>query len=81
VWSLSELTRHWEVFVLAQQQVVELHGRCVLLGEHTYIPMSANKAAVCPGVVTIHQESETQSKPSYFRGQWWGLCSHPFVCF
>jgi hypothetical protein len=25
-----------------------------------------------PGVVTIHQESETQSKPSYFRGQCWG---------
>lgn len=25
-----------------------------------------------PGVVTLHQESETQSKPSYFRGHCWG---------
>ena len=25
-----------------------------------------------PGVVTLHQDSETQSKPSYFRGQYWG---------
>jgi hypothetical protein len=25
-----------------------------------------------PGVVTLHQNSETQSKPSYFRGHCWG---------
>src|SRR5512134_719153 len=25
-----------------------------------------------PGVVTLHQESETQRKPSYVRGQCWG---------
>ena len=34
-WSLSEVIHHWAVFVLAQQQVVYLHGRCVLLGDHT----------------------------------------------
>ncbi len=68
-WSLSELTRHWEVFVLAQRQVVELHGRCVLLGDHTHVSKEGRRM---PGVVTIHQESETQSKPSYFRGQCWG---------
>jgi hypothetical protein len=68
-WSLSELTRHWEVFVLAQRQIVELHGRCVLLGDHTHVSKEGRRM---PGVVTIHQESETQSKPSYFRGQCWG---------
>ncbi|MCP4128502.1 MAG: transposase, partial [Gammaproteobacteria bacterium] len=69
-WSLSELTRHWAVFVLAQQQMVELPGgRCVLLGDHTYV---AKEGRRMPGVVTIHQDSETQSKPSYFRGQCWG---------
>jgi len=26
-----------------------------------------------PGVVTLHQASETQSKPTYFRGPHWGL--------
>ena len=28
-WSLSALTHHWAVFVLAQQQVVYTHGRAV----------------------------------------------------
>ena len=26
-----------------------------------------------PGVVTLHQDSETQSKPPYYRGHYWGL--------
>ena len=25
-----------------------------------------------PGVDTLHQDSETQTNPSYFRGQYWG---------
>ena len=68
-WSLSEVIHHWAVFVLAQQQVVYTHGRCVLLGDHTYV---AKEGRRMPGVVTLHQESETQSKPCYFRGQCWG---------
>jgi hypothetical protein len=68
-WSLSALTHHWVVFVLAQQQVVYRHGRCVLLGDHTYVSKEGRRM---PGVVTLHQESETQSKPSCFRGQCWG---------
>ena len=68
-WSLSALTHHWAVFVLAQQQVVYTHGRCVLLGDHTYVSREGRRM---PGVVTLHQESETQSKPGYFRGQCWG---------
>jgi DDE superfamily endonuclease len=68
-WSLSALMHHWAVFVLAQQQVVYTHGRCVLLGDHTYV---AKEGRRMPGVVTLYQESETQSKPCYFRGQCWG---------
>ncbi len=26
-----------------------------------------------PGVVTLHQDSETQSKPTYYRGHYWGV--------
>ena len=69
-WSLSELIHHWAVFVLAQQQVVYTHGRCVLLGDHTYVSKEGRRM---PGVVTLHQELETQSKPCYFRGQCWGV--------
>jgi len=68
-WSLSALAHHWAVFVLAQQQVVYWQGRCVLLGDHTYVSKEGRRM---PGVVTLHQASETQRKPSYFRGQCWG---------
>ena len=68
-WSLSALIHHWAVFVLAQQQLVYTPQRCVLLGDHTHVSKEGRRM---PGVVTIHQESETQSKPSYFRGQCWG---------
>jgi hypothetical protein len=57
------------VFVLAQRQVVYRHGRCVLLGDHTYVSKEGRRM---PGVVTLQQESETQRKRSYFRGQCWG---------
>ena len=46
-----------------------IQGRAVLAGDHTYVPKDGR---VMPGVVTIHQDSETQSKPSYFRGHFWG---------
>jgi hypothetical protein len=54
---------------LSQQQTVTVDGRAVLLGDHT---MTAKDGRRMPGVVTLHQDSETQSKPSYFRGHFWG---------
>ncbi len=44
-------------------------GRAILAGDHTYVPKDGRRM---PGVVTLHQDSETQSKPSYFRGHQWG---------
>src|SRR6266446_2886214 len=34
---------------------------------------SVKDARRMPGVVTLHQDSETQSKPTYFRGHHWGV--------
>jgi hypothetical protein len=68
-WALDELLRHWETFVLAQNQAVQVDDRLVLLGDHTNVSKDGRRM---PGVVTIHQDSETQSKPSYFRGHFWG---------
>ena len=34
--------------------------------------MTAKDGRRMPGVVTLHQDSETQSKPNYFRGHFWG---------
>jgi hypothetical protein len=68
-WNLRGLLSCWSAFVLSQQQTVTVDGRAVLLGDHT---MTAKDGRRMPGVVTLHQDSETQSKPSYFRGHFWG---------
>lgn len=71
-WSIDGLICQWSTFVLAQNETVMVEGRVVLLGDHTYAPKDGRRM---PGVVTLHQESETQSKPSYFRGHCWGAIS------
>jgi len=68
-WSLTGLLSCWSAFVLSQQQTVTVDGRAVLLGDHT---MTAKDGRRMPGVVTLYQDSETQSKPHYFRGHFWG---------
>jgi hypothetical protein len=68
-WSASMIIIQWQTFVVAQQMTVMADGRAVLAGDHTYVPKDGRKM---PGVVTLHQDSETQSKPSYFRGHQWG---------
>ncbi len=44
---------------------VMVKDRSVLAGDHTYAPKDGRRM---PGAVTLHQDSETQSEPSYFRG-------------
>jgi hypothetical protein len=69
-WCLDAVVAHWSRLVLAQHVAVMVQGRTVLLGDHTYVVKDARRM---PGVVTLHQDSETQSKPTYFRGHHWGL--------
>jgi hypothetical protein len=69
-WSLGDLVRHWSHLVLSQQVAVSVEGRAVLLGDHTAVVKDGRRM---PGVVTLHQESETQSKPTYYRGHYWGV--------
>jgi|LGVC01.1.fsa_nt_gb hypothetical protein len=71
-WCLAALVGQWSTFVLAQNETVIVEGRAVLLGDHTYVPKDGRRM---PGVVTLHQDSETQSKPSYFRGHCLGALS------
>ena len=68
-WSLPALVAHWTAFVVSQDVIVRSQGRVVLLGDHTYVPKDGRRM---PGVVSLRQDSETQSKPSYFRGHCWG---------
>jgi len=69
-WCLEAVVAHWSRLVLAQHVAVMVQGRMGLLGDHTYVVKDARRM---PGVVTLHQDSETQSKPTYFRGHHWGL--------
>jgi hypothetical protein len=69
-WCLDAVVAHWSHLVLAQHVAVMVQGRTVLVGDHTYVVKDARRM---PGVVTLHQDSETQSKPTYFRGHHWGL--------
>ncbi len=66
---MNNVIELWSTFILSQNQTVKSDGRTVLLGDHTNVPKDGRQM---PCVVTIHQHSETQSKPSYFRGHYWG---------
>ena len=68
-WCLEDLVQHWVAFVLSQHVAVVMTSRLVVIGDHTYVAKDGRRM---PGVVTLHQDSQTQSKPSYFRGHCWG---------
>jgi hypothetical protein len=69
VWSLDALVAHWSAFVLSQNETVCADGRIALIGDHTCVAKDGRRM---PCVVSMHQHSETQSRPSYFRGHYWG---------
>ncbi|MEE8303576.1 MAG: hypothetical protein V3S24_14205 [Candidatus Tectomicrobia bacterium] len=69
-WCLDALVRYWSYLVLRQQVAVTAHGRAVLPGDHTAVVKDARRMS---GVVTLHQDSETQSKPNDYRGHDWGV--------
>jgi DDE superfamily endonuclease len=69
-WCLDNLVAHWSHLVWNQQVAVNVQGRAVLLGDHTAVVKDARRM---PGVVTLHQDSETQSKPNDYRGHSWGV--------
>jgi hypothetical protein len=68
-YGYGELLGAWQRYVLSQEIAPEIEGRCVLLGDHTHVVKDGGRM---PGVVSLRETSETQRKPSYFRGQCWG---------
>ena len=71
-WSAEGLYRCWEQWLIAQPLVERVAGRVVLLGDHTKQPKDGRRM---PQVTTLHQDSDTSSKPSFFRGHHWGCLS------
>jgi len=71
-WTAERLYRQWEAWLIRQPVVESVAGRVVLVGDHTKQPKDGRRM---PGVTTLHQDSETSSKPSFFRGHHWGCLS------
>ena len=71
-WSAQGLYQCWWIWLFAQKIPVRVAGRLVVLGDHTKQPKDARRM---PQVTTMHQDSETSSKPSFFRGHHWACLS------
>ena len=71
-WSVEGLMTLWWNWLAARQVAYRLGDRLVLVGDHTKVPKDGRKM---PAVTTLHQDSETGSKPSFFRGHHWGCIS------
>jgi hypothetical protein len=69
-WDLTALVQHWMAFVMRENRLTLVNGRAVMQGDHTQAVKDGGRM---PGVVTLHANSETQSKPSFFRGQLFGV--------
>jgi hypothetical protein len=71
-WTAEKLMVQWRMW-LVKQNVAHLQGdRIILVGDHTKVVKDGRKM---PEVETLHQDSETGSKPSYFRGHHWACIS------
>jgi hypothetical protein len=71
-WTAEGLFRQWQQWLMTQPVVEQVAGRIVILGDHTKQPKDGRRM---PQVTTLHQDSETSSKPAFFRGHHWGCLS------
>ncbi len=69
-WSGNELLRYWRQWLAKENRSYKLAGRIVIIGDHTKLPKDGRRI---PAVDTLHQDSETATKPSFFRGHHWGF--------
>jgi len=68
-WNVEEMMAIWWQWLVKKNVAHCINDRLVLVGDHTKTPKDGRKI---PAVTTLHQDSETGSKPSYFRGHHWG---------
>ena len=68
-WNVEGIMSIWWQWLVTKNVAHRINDRLVLVGDHTKTPKDGRKM---PAVATLHQDSETGSKPSYFRGHHWG---------
>lgn len=64
-FDLKKLMSLWHKIIFKAKIHIIVNGRIVFNGDHTKQPKDGRKI---PGMSTMHQDSETSSKPSFFRG-------------
>ncbi|MFB3789450.1 MAG: transposase [bacterium] len=72
VWTVERVMAYWWKWQSHEPFVCRVGDRIVLVGDHTQTPKDGRKM---PAVTTLHQDSETSSKPAFFRGHQWGCVS------
>ena len=70
-WSVEGMIAVWWKWLVGRISF-RVNGRMVFVADHTKVPKDGRKM---PSVTTLHQDSETAAKPSYFRGHHWGCLS------
>ena len=70
-WQVGGLRQRWWDWLMEQQVECRANGRLVLLGDHTKTPKDGRRI---PAVTTLHQDSQTASKPTFFPGTSLGMC-------
>ena len=68
-WSVEGLMVCWWQWLAREDVAFRVEGRIVLLADHTKTPKDGRRM---PAVTTLHPNSETASKPAFFRGHPWG---------
>ena len=69
-WRGDLFLKIWWKILIAEEMAHVVNERIVLIGDHT---MKAKEGRKMPSVRTQHQNSETNTKPSFFRGHEWGF--------
>ncbi|MCH7557634.1 MAG: transposase [Planctomycetes bacterium] len=68
-WNVETIMPIWWQWLVGKKVAHRIGNRLVLIGDHTKTPKDGRKM---PAVTTLHQDSETARKPSFFRGHHWG---------
>jgi len=71
-WDIDTLLNKWWHLVVKSGTPVQVNDKLILLADHTKVSKEGRKM---PGVSSLRQDSETSSKPSFFRGHFWGTIS------
>jgi hypothetical protein len=67
-WKGENLMACWWKWLVKEGASYRVGGRIVLVGDHTKTPKDGRRM---PQVTCLHQDSETASKPTFFRGHNW----------